>query len=171
MEASALDKAISALEIALSRLEESSGSLERCLIFWTAVIGIGVSLEILDIIWEYRDDRRAWLRASIRSPERPIISKFIIEIAGAVLVTIGIGGELFTNVKAIGVNTELRNKSRLLVGLVNQKAGEANKATEELRRDNLTLQAKIVDLQSKYAWRTITKEQERKIVDVLGKFK
>jgi hypothetical protein len=77
MDASALDKAISALEKSISSLESSVDSLEFWLWVSTAVVVIGVALELYFIIREYRSQREAWRRAWIRSPEKPRAWLFI----------------------------------------------------------------------------------------------
>ena len=102
MDASALDKAISILEKAISRLEEYSGELDSRLIVWTLLVGVGVAIEVWVVLKEHFDAYKAWRRASIRSPEKPTIVTLLLQLAGPVFVTVGIGGELLTNVQSMG---------------------------------------------------------------------
>jgi hypothetical protein len=51
---------------------------------------------------------------------------FGFELASIALVVLGVSGELVVGIVSADRNAELRNKSRLLVGFVNQKAADAD---------------------------------------------
>src|SRR4051794_26240281 len=112
MDTPALDNAISALENKISSLERFADSLEVFLWIATAAVVIGVALELGVIVHEYRVGIRDWRRGTIRSPERPSRRLFWVNISGALLVTLGVLGELALGVYVSSVNANLRNKNR-----------------------------------------------------------
>src|SRR4051812_46660850 len=88
----------SALAIALSKrlaeLESWSSRLDSWLNFWTALVVIGVVLEVAFVVWEYKIELYEFRRGTIRSPERPKPLKFVSELLGVGLVAAGVMGEL-----------------------------------------------------------------------------
>jgi hypothetical protein len=138
-DASALESAISALERDIRTLENSSVPSERALPWFTAIIAIGVALELW-VIWRDRaDDMHVWRRGVICwPPDRPSTKKFIVEIVSVLFVTGGIVGELWAGVKITQINgslrskgAELRSKSDQLLTLVTQEAGTAKVSAEK----------------------------------------
>src|ERR1039458_5185675 len=125
MDASTLDKSISSLEKAISSLESSVDSLEFWLWSATTVVVIGVAIELFFVINEYRLERRAWRLGWIRSPEKPNMWLFGLELISIVLVVLGVTGELVVGVVSANKNAELRDKNKLLTALVREKASNA----------------------------------------------
>jgi hypothetical protein len=118
METSALDNTIFALQKELSGLEASANGLDSWLKVWTAVVVIGVALELVIIIREFIDARTDWRRGSIKSPEKPATWFFIFQLFATLLITAGVVGELWVGVLSGTVSTEIRSKSRQLVSFV-----------------------------------------------------
>src|SRR5207245_6119462 len=56
-------------------------------------------------------------------------------------------------------------------GAANERARKTEATAEQVRKENLELQMKVLELQDKFAWRTITKAQKERIVAVLRRFK
>jgi len=175
MDASALDKAISALENEISSLERSVDSLEPLLWLSTAIVFVGIILEACSAVHEYRIGMSAWMRGTIRSPERPNRWLLVWEIFVIFLVAGGVAGELAVGVVSANRNATLRDKNRVLVRLVNQKAanavasagdanaeaGKANREAAQLRRDAEGLKKSAEDeklarikLAEAISWRT-----------------
>jgi hypothetical protein len=175
---SALDNSISSLEKVISGLESSVDSLDFWLWASTAIVVIGVALELYFVINEYRSGRNAWLRASIRSPEKPNRWIFSFELLSIVLVVLGVAGELVVGIISADRNAELRNKNRLLVGFIDQKAADAQERAngleqsnkelgvqqEELKSDNLELEALIQP-------RTLSAKQQQDLTMATAPFK
>ena len=153
----------SALEKAISSLENSSESLDSWLKFWTVLTVIGVAIAIIVILKEYRTAYKAWLRGSIRSPEKPTVRMLIIQLIGPVLVTVGVVGELWISILSAKINTGLRNNNNILVGLIHKQAGNAGKMAGEAREraakienENIRLRGQLAGLE-----RNVAKQQER----------
>ncbi len=135
MDASGLDTAISSLEKVISGLEESSGRLEVCLIFWSVLVAIGVAIEIIEVLAQHVGEHKAWRRATIRSPERPRGWMLVLKLCPVVFVTVGITGELFNNVQSMSINMKLRGKNTMLVGLIHRKASNAEEAAATAHKE------------------------------------
>jgi hypothetical protein len=110
----------------------SSGNWERWLPAFAFWVFVGVGIEIVAILREYRENRAAWRRGTIRSSEKPATPKLIWELMGATLVTVGVGLEFWggaaiakINGDLRSLNAKLRHDSGELVALVTQQAGEA----------------------------------------------
>lgn len=134
--ASALKSSISALEAEIKALENSSVPWEHCLPWFTAMVVIGVAIELLVILDERRDDMEAWavgyFLGTHKLPGKPSTAKFLIEVASVLLITLGIVGELGVGIKIASINgalrgksAQLRSKSDQLLALVTLQAGEA----------------------------------------------
>jgi len=116
---------------------------DRWLNLWTALVVLGVALELLVIWKEYRSDLRDFRRATIRSPERPSILKVLLELFGAGLVTIGVAGEFFITKNLGEIESHIRTISRRQVSLADGDAAVAIRRTVELESENLRLQQQI----------------------------
>lgn len=190
-DASALESAISALERNIKALETSSVPLERRLPWFTGIVVIGVAMEIWVILRERRDDMEAWGRGIVRPPERPQITKLLVELASVVLITAGIVGELWIGLSITQINgqlrdkgAELRTKSDLLLGLLTQQTSNANerssnneKEAAQLRKDAARLHKEAetehlarAKIEARVAWRHLNKEQKDEIGLLLKPF-
>jgi hypothetical protein len=162
---SALERAISALESEIKALESSSVPWEYSVWVFTFLVVFGVSMELWLIWHEYYDEMDTWTWSHfgiIRSPSRPLIKKFRIEIASVLLVAIGVMGELGAGLTITSINNvlrgksavlqskgaELRSKSDQLLALVKQQAGEAYEraSKNEIEAERLRKTAKAEDL-------------------------
>ncbi|HET8549995.1 MAG TPA: hypothetical protein VFL57_18420 [Bryobacteraceae bacterium] len=145
MDASALSRAAAALERDIRALENASDSLGNWLEFWIVLVVIGVSLEVIVVVMEYRHGLKDLRRGVIHSPEKPSSRMFLTGLLGAVFVTIGVSGELGIDFAATDVHTKLRDRNRELVDLfrgsaaaANERAGNAfERASKADERSNL----------------------------------
>jgi hypothetical protein len=140
IDASTLERSISALDKAITAREISSGNWERWLPAFAFWVAVGVAIEIFVIIREYLEDRAAWRRATILPPDKPHTPKLIWEIMGAILVTAGVelefwGGASIAQINGglRSMNAQLRHESGQLVALVTQQAGDAKESARLAR--------------------------------------
>ncbi len=131
MTPSSLNSLIYSLENNISNLERYVDFLEMLVWIASAAVVIGVAFELLVVVHEYKSDLRGWRRGSICSPEKPSRSMFAFELLGALLVTLGVAGELWVGIVSGNRNSELRDKNRTLVGLIRQQAGNAERVGGE----------------------------------------
>jgi hypothetical protein len=111
------------LESAIKSLEKSLDSLSGWLTVWTALVVLGLGVELADD-----------LRKVVK--ERPIKwTKHLLVIGGGLLITMGVAGELFVQFKASKVETILRADSHQVEALLNKQAADANKEAEEVRNE------------------------------------
>jgi hypothetical protein len=137
----------SALAIALSSrltdLEYWWSNLDSWLNRWTALVVIGVAMEVIFVLWEYRTELHDFRRGTIRSPEKPRLPKLLFELFGAALVAGGVAGEFVVHTRAGKIETEMRDVARQQVSIANGEAAKANERTEELRSANLELEREL----------------------------
>src|SRR5207245_3451260 len=84
----------------LSNLEIGRASLHGWLHFWTFLVVVGVALEVISLVWEYRNELNDFKRGEIHAPDRPSLLLFAIGFLGIALVVAGVSGELYIDVKA-----------------------------------------------------------------------
>jgi hypothetical protein len=151
MDASALDKALSTLSKVIVTLERSSESLEWWLRICIALVVLGLAIEIIVVFVGYWEKYSAFVRAWIRSPEKPGAGMLILELLGTVLITVGVAGEFAINIRAGKVNSDLRTANKKVVALLNEEAGDARDraANADLRSTQLLAQIQPRDLSSK----------------------
>jgi hypothetical protein len=151
----------SALFAKLNNLENSWSSLDAWLKFWIVLVVIGVSIELIVVVKEYRDDRNEWARGIIRPPDRPSRWLLFWSLLGAGLVAIGVAGELAIHLKAGKVETDIRSVTRQLVAVANAEASKADAraAEADLRR---------VQLQAMVAWRYLSSQQQKLICSIVS---
>lgn len=133
---SSLQSSISALENEIKALENSSVPWEHRLPWFTAMVIIGVAMELWVIVHDRRDDMEAWavghFLGTPKLPGKPSTFIFVIELASVALITLGILGELGVGLRVASINgtlrsksAELRSKSDQLLAIVTLQAGEA----------------------------------------------
>lgn len=178
---SALERDVSALESAIKALESSSAWWEPWVWIFSALVVVGVLMELWLIRHDWQDEWEAfaiWAFVGItRSPARPPKRKLRVEIASVLLIAIGVAGELGAGVKIASVNgklrgksselrsknAELREKSNQLVSLVNQRSSALDKEASALRLENTRLEAIVQP-------RTINLEDRKSLARSLIKF-
>lgn len=90
-------------------------------------------------------------------------SRFILAVA------VGVTMELFALSHAISEATRLEQgiaSANERAGIAEQKAGEANERAANTESNNLVLQAKVLELEAKSRWRTITPEKEKAFIEL-----
>lgn len=117
----------------LKILESAWGALDHWLNFWVALVVIGVAMEVIVVIVEYRDENHDFMRGIIRPPDKPKIWLFIWGMMGAGLVAIGVSGEFWIHIRAGKIEAAMRDKNRSLVALINERAARASRDAAELQ--------------------------------------
>ena len=180
---SALEEFISALESDIARLE-SSLPWEYWVYVFTALVVVGVVMELWVIRHDWRDEMETWALSHfgvLRSPDRPSVTKLIVELCSVVLIAVGVAGELGVGVRiayvdgrirAKGIelrsrNAELRSKSNELLALVTQQAGTAEQSAKDAHDLGVELTAKygaaekeIIELKAAKLHRRLSSKQK-----------
>ena len=123
----------SALKTLLDNLEISRASLHGWLHFWTFLVVVGVALEVVFVVWEYVRELHDFRRGEVHPPERPSLFLLVLGLLGAGLVAVGVAGELYIDVKASKVETDIRNANELRVSLLSKEAGDAKDSAQTAR--------------------------------------
>ncbi len=139
MDSSTLDATISTLEKSASGLEGAIDGLEKWLWVSSVAVAIGVTLEVYFLIRAYRSERQDWIKAEISAPSKPNFRVLIFEVASVLLVVAGIVGELWVGVISANKNSELRGVNTQLIGLIREKAGDAELKAANARAGNIQL--------------------------------
>lgn len=137
---------VSALASKLNNLETSWGSLDAWLKFWIVLVVIGVSVELLVVVIEYRRDLREHRRGTIHSPEKPSTLFVILGLLGAGLVAIGVAGEFSVHVKAGKIESDMRDTTLALIAAVNNEANSAGEHTAVLEGEAASLRRQAAKL-------------------------
>ena len=137
-EISNLKSAISALESQVESFEKSSGCWEKVLPVVTALVVIGLILDVFAIVWQRKEDLHEWFlkfvwpKWQVWPVERPAFGIYVLEIVGTILIFVGCGGELWAGAELAYLNgqmritgQELRSKSDRLVELAVETSGDA----------------------------------------------
>jgi hypothetical protein len=145
---------LSALQHKANGLETSLGSLEFWLTVMTGLVVLGLVVEywheIPEAISELRKERR-WLW------------KPSCVITGAILITVGVSGELLMQFKASGKETDLRTTNDAIFGSLNTEAAKARKDAGDAieRAANANEQAGIANKSAEEANERAGKANER----------
>jgi hypothetical protein len=108
----------SALKTLLDNLERSRSSLHGWLHFWTFLVVVGVVLEVVFVVWEYAVELKDFKRGIVHPPEKPSILLLVLGLLGAGLVAVGVAGELYIDVKANSLETEIRKANEDRISLL-----------------------------------------------------
>jgi|SRR5712691_9124339 len=168
------------LQESIRNLETSLGSLERWLAFMTALVVLGLVLEY----WHE-------LPEAIATLKRTWSWKPLCSIAGAILITVGVSGELAVQFIASGRETTLRKvNDAVFAGLNNEaararkdagdaieRAGHAENRASKNEREAAQLR-KVAEqerlarirVEERVAWRRLTTQQQAKIASRLTRF-
>src|SRR5476649_2232843 len=99
----------------LPALESAAEALERSLDSWMYWLLIATGLVVIGLILEYFPELEKLVRV------RPFDWSNLGHLSGAILVVIGVAGELAVQYQASRVETDLRGKSHAIEGLLNQR--------------------------------------------------
>jgi len=115
----------SALRSALANLDACNASLHWWFGFWTVLVAVGVLLEAVFVVWEYRDELHDFGRGLIHAPERPKRVLFVLGLLGTGLVAAGVSGEFWKESQIATVETCIRKGNDGLFLLLSKVAGDA----------------------------------------------
>lgn len=120
----------SSLRAQLTKLDACRSSLHASFRFWDWVVVAGVTLELIVLVAEYLDERSAFLRATIRLPEKPKLWLFVVGFLGIAMVAGGITEELRIDSQIEGIETRIRGVNEELFGIVSKEAEEASRKSQ-----------------------------------------
>jgi len=114
----------------LNNLEAFRSSLHGLLHIFTWFVVVGLAFDLIVIIREFRDDWREFRYGHIHPyenhlPKQPSISLLILGLLGTALIVIGVAGELYVDVQAGKIETQIREANDNLLGLIIREAGDA----------------------------------------------
>lgn len=115
----------SALKSLIKTLEMQRAGLDNWLSFWTWLVVIGVVLEVVFVIRTYRSELSDWARGIVHPPDRPSRLWLVLELAGILLVALGVAGELVIDAKIGNVETQIRNANDARAIFLESEAGDA----------------------------------------------
>src|SRR5579863_6713027 len=153
------------------------------LLFWTAVVAVGLLFELPEI-WHDTVDA---IRALVGKPKGPEIApwmKLLVSV-GWLLIVVGVSGEFVADSlvsKADGIvqtfdeiliadaqrQTEL---AKIRAGGAYERAAQNEKEAAQLRNDAAVMKAENLNLEAIVQPRAISIEDQRKIADTCGQFK
>jgi hypothetical protein len=119
-----------ALRTLLNSLEASRSSLHVLLHIFTGFVVVGLGFDLFVIIKEFRDDWKEFRYGEIHPyenhlPKRPSISLVVLGLLGTALIVSGVAGELYVDVKAGKIETQIREANDNLLSLIIREAGDA----------------------------------------------
>ncbi len=174
---SALKISISALEVSIKTLDGKSAFWERWLLPFSALVIVGVALEVWAILWDHRETLTSWRRGIVLPPERPSTGKLWLEIVATVLVVIGVAGEFGASGKIASINgqlrtrnSDLRSASDQLLALVTQEAGDANDRATTAQNRADAAENHAAEVQESVSPRRLTEKQASVIATRLLRF-
>jgi hypothetical protein len=139
----------------INNLETSRSSLHGLLHFFTWLVVVGLAFDLFVIIKEFRDDWGEFTCGQIHPyenhlPKRPNVSLLILALLGTALIVIGVAGELYVDVQAGKIETQIRGANDNLLGLIIQEAGDA-KASADSAASAASMAGKEADKAQKKA--------------------
>ena len=130
-------------KVLLSSLEASRSSLHNWLQFWTLLVVIGVVLDVLFVVWEYRAELTEFQRGIVLPPSRPSISLLLFGLLAAALVAVGVSGELVVESKIEGVETRIRRASDEQFAQLSQDAFHAEERLTRIDSKARTVESRL----------------------------
>lgn len=115
----------SALRALIANLDASGSLLHWWLNVSTFFVVVGVVLELVFVVVEYREELHQFKRGVIRPPDRPSRLLFVSGLLGAVLVALGVSGELYAGAKIEQLETRIRKANDDLYLILSKEAGDA----------------------------------------------
>jgi hypothetical protein len=105
------------------------------------------------------------LRYEVKSlfKKRPFERQHLMELAGAILITVGVTGELYFQTKVSAVDTSLRNTTHQIEALLNMQVADTNERAAQAELRTTELRAAMAD-------RGLSADQQRRIGAALAKY-
>lgn len=128
----------SALRTLLNSFEASRSSLHGLLHVFTWFVVVGLGFDLFVIVKEFRDDWKEFRYGQIHPydihlPKRPGISSVVLGLLGTALIVFGVAGELYVDVKAGKIETQIRKANDNLLSLIILEAGDAAQSAKTAR--------------------------------------
>jgi len=149
----------SALRIALASLDDCNSSLHWLLGFFTVWVVVGVALELVFVIWEYVEELHDFRRGIVHPPDMPNRLLFVLGFVAAGLVALGVGGELYAESKISTLETCIRKGNDALFLLLSKEVQQLKTDNLELEAKNLGLQTDLLNLRKESGARRLTGKQ------------
>lgn len=92
---------------------------------FTALVFAGLIAEIFVVVVDWHEERVGFFDGILSPPKDPGISKLIFGLTGAMLVAVGVGGELWTHQRATIVEDDMQVAVGKLVAFADNEAGVA----------------------------------------------
>src|ERR1017187_6258855 len=140
-----------------SSLERIASSLESSLDSWEFWLAASTLTVVVGLVLEY------WYEVRKLASERPFRWKSFQELMGAVLVTIGVAGELLIQSKASKIEAAIRDVNHKVEASLNKQAADAKREAAEANERTARLLAALAD-------RDLDPEQQRRIGERCAKF-
>lgn len=171
-----------ALRTLLNSLETSRSSLHELLHFFTGLVVVGLGFDLFVIIKEFRDNWKEFRHGQthpydVHLPNQPNVLLLILALAGTAQIVVGVAGELYVDVKAGKIETQIRQANDELLGLVIQKAGDAATSAKTAHEESdkatasaayaLGLANETIAIEEAHAWRQLSKRQISEIGQAL----
>jgi hypothetical protein len=146
-------------------------TLERAIDAWEPYLTVAICLVVVGLILEYREDIGKLAKS------RPFKWSLLGTTIGGILVTLGVGGELWVHVRTSRLGNELRTANGQVVGLLKEQTADASKgaavanerANEANKRTVVTeaqMDARTLELRAQLATaEAATKASQAKIAE------
>jgi hypothetical protein len=132
----------------IATIEALLDSLEWWLTLWTGCVVLGLAIEYRPLIVEALTTR----------PFRPAM---LIHLAGGLLVTAGVAGELLVGCRAASTQAELRSANANVVAELNREAEVAKATAEQARTTSKELEQRIAAANERASEANLSAEKER----------
>ena len=152
---------IPTLQAAAHSLERSLDRLELWLAVMTGLVVVGLVLEY----WHELPDAIADLKKAKKWVWRPILL-----MSGAILITVGVGGELAIQFFASNVEANLRQKNDQIFVTLNNEAQQLRTDTEIAHKQAEDERMARVKIEQSVAWRTFNDAQQTTFASSLKPF-
>jgi hypothetical protein len=140
-----------------SSLERIASSLETSLDSWGHWLAAATLLVVIGLVLEY------WYQVKKLAKERPFRWRAFQELMGAVLVTVGVAGELLVQMRSSRIETALRDVNHNIEASLNKQAGDARREAAEANERTARILATIAD-------RDLSQGQQLQVASVLRQF-
>ena len=161
----------------LSNLSSFRDGLSSKLDVCTFMVVVGVVIELITVpidFWgefkEYKQSFSEWARGLIPEPRKPSFLP-LIEFFGAVLVAVGVAGELMYEHKIGAVDTCIQQADNARAGLLEHEANTQKIRAAELEKEAAQLREDAAELQDSITWRNIPPDKRKLIAARLKPYK